>query len=483
MNNFLDPPIYPRRHFCDAQDSIEELIRNIQAPDALIAMEVGSCMSIVTQPLYDIRLPTGQVRPLSMNWAVIADSGERKSAVHAIVAKPIYEFDQRMKEKYDVQIEHYKAELDFWKSVLSGLKQKLVKLTREDACVKDLKEQMSEHAKAKPAKPRQRRIMRKLTNERAMMEALEGCGESIGFVSDEGQVLVKGGALERVGINNSLWDGAELVMDRSDGVQLHVKDPRMSISFMIQRLVFKQFLGKRGDELRGSGNWARYLIGDPRTTKGTRFISTVNPPYVHLSKFQFRMGELLEEYERRIELGKIERDILEFSEDAIRRWIEMSNEIEYMLRPSQYLHDIDDFASKVLEITSRLAGVMHVFSSQEGKISVDTLQRAFDIVGWHIDEFKRLFSPELAVSEVVINAMKVEDYLYRKVWQANYTYVLQNYAFNFGPIRTKAKFQPALDCLESLGRIQIGVGPRGERYINLHHGYFQAKQFPVLDNF
>lgn len=483
MINFLEPFPYPKRYYVDVQDSIEELIQNVQAPDALIAMEVGSCMSIVTQPLYDVRLPTGQVRPLSMNWAVIADSGERKSAVHAIVAKPIYEFDQKMKDKYDVQLEHYKAELDFWKSVLSGLKQRLVKLTREDACIKDIKERMLVHAKAKPVKPRPRRIMRKLTNERAMMEALEGCGESIGFVSDEGHVLVKGGALERVGINNSLWDGAELVMDRSEGVQLHVKDPRMSISFMIQRLIFKEFLGKRGDELRGSGNWARYLIGDPRTRKGTRFIFTVNPPYVHLPKLQARMRELLEEYERRIDLGKIERDILEFSEDAIRRWIELSNEIEFMLRPSQYLHDIDDFASKVLEITSRLAGVMHVFSSQEGKISVETLQRAFDIVGWHIDEFKRLFSPEFAVSEVVINAMKVEDYLYRYVWQANYASVLKNHALNFGPIRTKAKFQPALDCLESLGRIQIGVGVKGERYINLHQAYFHAKQFPVLQNF
>src|SRR3546814_10182349 len=77
--------------------------------------------------------------------------------------------------------------------------------------------------------------------------------------------------------------------------------------------------------------------------------------------------------------GKVERDPVEFSDDAKARWFAQASKTEWMLRPGDYLHDITDFGSKAMEIVARLAAVMHYFGGEQGKISLDTLERAISI--------------------------------------------------------------------------------------------------------
>jgi len=59
------------------------------------------------------------------------------------------------------------------------------------------------------------------TTPRAMMDSLEGNGESIAFKSDEGEIIIKGGVLKLTGVLNKLWDGTfMLTLDRSDEVNV-----------------------------------------------------------------------------------------------------------------------------------------------------------------------------------------------------------------------------------------------------------------------
>ena len=102
MNNFTPPRAYPIHAMYKAiRDAILEVRRNLQAPDALIASSFLTAMSIACQGDADVELPTGQVRPLSLDVLVIADSGERKTATDSIVCAPIYSHDEKMAQRHN----------------------------------------------------------------------------------------------------------------------------------------------------------------------------------------------------------------------------------------------------------------------------------------------------------------------------------------------------------------------------------------------
>ena len=67
MNFYSTPSPYPWDAFhLVSREAIEEVVRHVQAPVALIAMEFLANMSAATQGLYDVHLPTGQTCPTSL---------------------------------------------------------------------------------------------------------------------------------------------------------------------------------------------------------------------------------------------------------------------------------------------------------------------------------------------------------------------------------------------------------------------------------
>ncbi|MFV8624996.1 YfjI family protein [Ralstonia nicotianae] len=457
------------------KESVEEVIRHVQAPDALVAMEFLTNMSVSAQGLYDVRLPTGQIRPLSLNLLTVADSGERKTGVHDLVAEPLYEFDRARTRKYEADLAQYEHEISVWEHIDKGLRRRLTKLTRDGEPIDEVCRQMAERSASKPVKPRRRRIMRQNVSVRAIMEAIEGDGESVAFISDEGDVVIQGGALDQLGALNKAWDGAQmLTMDRSHGVSIVARNPRVTLSYQVQSAVLNDLLRRRGDVMRGSGHCARYLVAYPPSTQGTRIKYRLDGEFCHLPKFHKRLREVLDEWERRINAGATERTILEFAEDAIRRWVVLANELESSLGPDGPQHDIKDHISKALEITGRVAALLHVFSRQEGAISVDTLGRAVDIVAWHIGEFKRIFSPDHAVPQEHGDAEVLARHLWDRYARWNRWVVPKNGVLRNGPVRPVSRLDAALDCLIAAGAVWLTIGPKKERYINLNAAYFAA---------
>jgi hypothetical protein len=128
-----------------------------------------------------------------------------------------------------------------------------------------------------------------------------------------------------------------------------------------------------------------------------------------------------------------------------------------------------------MEVVGRIAALFHVFSKQEGRISVDTLNRAVSIVDWHLHEFKRLFSPEFAIPQEQADAQVLEEYFYTKLWNRNYSFTLKNAALKNGPIRPATRFNAALDFLIELERVWVNTGPKGAQYINLNPVYFGSR--------
>ena len=445
---------------------VREIYSKVQAPEALISMSVMAAVSLASQGLVDVRLPTGQIRPVSLNFMNIAESGERKTAVDGIVSAPIYAHDEARAVKYKEDLARYMREMKVWQAMDQVLQSKLKKAAHEDISVDEVKQQLEEHEKDKPIKPRLRRLVRQDMSERALIDALEGDGESVAHMSDEGETVLKGSAMATFGVRNRTWDGPKiLTLDRGQDVHIVARNPRLTMSVMVQPAVLQEYLRRHGALARGSGFWARTLVGFPPSTQGFRFVYWYNEQWIYLYGFHDWITGCLQEYDRRLDGGQIEREVLEFSPDAVARWIGLVNETEMMLRPFGYLSEIKDFASKAAEITGRIAALMHFFTKQKGQISLDSLERAISIVAWHVDEFKSLFGHQAGSAQIQSDAQTLEYYLKTHFYQGGSLTVPRNAVLRDGPIRPVARFNEVLDYLVARRKVWIGaVGRR--RFIN-----------------
>lgn len=366
------------------RDAAYEVRKNVQAPDALIGMALINGFSMACQGLIDVKLPTGQVCPVSQNTLVIANSGERKTTVHSLVLAPFREMDKQAVLAHSAKMEAYQVELEWWTTKNKGIRRAIANAESKGQSTSELDMKLVEHAKLKPKVPRLRYFLRQDITPKAIMEALQGDGESISINTDEGQILFQSTAMAHLGLLNRLWDSPEVLpLDRAGKENILVLNPRVSVSIMTQRDVLKAYLDKRGSVAKGSGHWARYLVGWPVSTKGFRWVQPNEATWEHLPIFHQRTRDLLEQYQAMVERGEIKREIVEFSEDAKARWFQLAAQTEQMLCEGGYLSDIDDFASKVTEILGRLAGAMHHFGGDGGLITLDTLERAFSIIRWH----------------------------------------------------------------------------------------------------
>lgn len=475
-SEFIPPP-YPLDAFLMlVRTTAWELQRNVQAPDALIGMGLIAGMATACQGLFDVKLPTGQCRPTSMNLIGIAESGERKSTVDALVFAPLYEHDCRKATAFQAELDSYQTERELWDAKAQGLRNRLAKAVSKGEATETIQAEMAQHAKLRPKKPRLRRFMRQNITPRAIMDTLHGDGESIAIATDEGQVMFKGETMVQLGLLNKAWDGAPmLTLDRADFDHVLVMNPRVTMSIMTQKSVLQAYLAKHGDIAKGSGHWARYLVGWPESMKGFRTVNTDELVWECLPAFQARMQELLETYDAVAGSGEVKRKVVEFSDDAKARWFDLARQTEWMLRPGDYLDDINDFASKIMELLGRLAAVFHCYNGEEGRVSLDTLERAFTVVQWHLEQYKRLFSSQFALAQDQVDAQAVFKYLRDSVWRGprSDTHVPRNHVRQYGPVRDRDRLNAALRILEAQHVVWIVVAARGkQRFIRLSDWHF-----------
>lgn len=475
--NMLPPPAnYPIEAFHAAvRDAIWEVLDQVQAPDALVAVSALTGMAISCQANVDVMLPSGLRRPSSLYMALIGQSGERKTTVDDLISAPIYAYDQKHAASDADMQAHYKASQRMWQATDNALQRKIDKSAQVAADLEQYRDELMEHERLEPKKPAPKRIIYQSITERPMLEALHGHGKSIAILSDEGEIVLKGGAMKKMGGMNKAWDGKQLSLDL---VEVHILaiDPRITISFMVQEEVFDEFLGKRGRIARGSGHLARYLIAWPASTVGFRKMKLGDHVWIHLPAFHQRITELLDQADFR-QANNQPRTLLQFCTEAKELWVESQDWIEKGQRPGGRFYGIKDFASKALELAGRVAAILHYFNRLEGEISRETLQRALTIIGWHLDEFNRLFGDTNCTPQIEEDVQYLGDYLHMRHWLRGEGQAYWNEVRTHCKLRDQLRFEAALRRLELQGVVKVemdytGSG-KGKRVIILSPFHFQ----------
>jgi hypothetical protein len=73
----------------------------------------------------DVKIPYGELRPLSNYFVSLAESSERKTSADDLALRPIRERQATLRQDYTVGMQIYRQELDTYTAVKLGLQQKL----------------------------------------------------------------------------------------------------------------------------------------------------------------------------------------------------------------------------------------------------------------------------------------------------------------------------------------------------------------------
>lgn len=114
------------------RDAAIEVQQNIKTPFPIIASSAFGSLSLAIQGLIDVRLPYGQVRPVSLFMITIADSGERKTTCDQLLMNPIREYEEMANQKADAAMAQYDADMMIWELKCKALSAKILKSEGRD---------------------------------------------------------------------------------------------------------------------------------------------------------------------------------------------------------------------------------------------------------------------------------------------------------------------------------------------------------------
>ena len=433
---------------CQSKPLLGEAVRqarqNFQAPYRLCLMGGLAALSSAAQSLADVVMPYGARVPISLSLVGIALSGERKSTVERRFMKEIKALDDNLEEEHNTNLADYKVKMLEWKGRKKKLEKQLGKSVGDEHELTSIREALRELLATEPTKPQRAKLVYEDISPMAMLNALNETGVGT-LVSSEGGIIVDGKSFDAVPHLNSLWSGDKVSVARVGKPSLNISDARLTVSIMLQPEIFKPHTGKKGEKVRGSGHWARYLVFNPESTQGTRLSMYQANSWEHLEAFDRRIREILNKARMARIVGDVEREEIRFSDEAAAAWYKWADRIEEAILPGKQFEHASDHASKLGENIARVAALLHYFEGDGGAISVETFNVALDICAECSDDFRKLFVP---LPEEIRDAVELDKRINR-IRDDGLRFIRRTYLHKRCPNaqRTGGRFFRALDVL------------------------------------
>lgn len=431
--------------------AVNEAENNIQAPSSLIYMSALSAIALAVQSVCDVQTPIGSVIPLSLMTLMLGDSGERKSSVLDKFLKTFRDIQQREGLANKSNLEKFNLEVEVWaakKKVLVGRIAKSI----DDMERNDLMEALQHHQSTKPTAPLEIKFVYEDSTSQALFKGLSDGYPYAGLVTSEGKEILGGRAFNDLPKQNSLWSGDDVTVDRVNAGRFVVSGARLTVAMMVQGGLFEDYLKRRGQEARASGLWARFIIVNPDSTRGTRFIESTVQSWNALDIFNKRVKAIAEEG---LSIYKLEqgRKVLTFSHEASHEWARFYNWVENQISSGGYFERAADHASKLVDNVSRVSALISYFENGDVAISKDCLLDAIDYCLRCSADFKQIF---VSATKEEREAETLMLWLLEK-FDNGITKVRISDVQKSGPYATrkKARLEMALDFLVVRRKIEV----------------------------
>jgi hypothetical protein len=383
-----------------------------QAPVAICGQSVLAAATLVAQGYADVKLPTGQVRPLSNYFATVGVTGERKSAVDMEATWPVRKREARLRELYGPAKLDYENAKDAW--------DKARKVAMDSAKGDQTKIRAAlDRLGPPPEEPLLPRLICGEPTIEGLVKVFAKGWPSLGLFSDEGGMFIGGhgmtpeAKLRTASTLSRLWDGSPIDRVRSGDGAAILPGRRLAMHLMVQPNVAALFLAD--GLLAEQGLLSRVLGSSPESTIGTRRWHEASADSdLAIKTYGKRLLDILEMplplvERKRNELAPME---ISLSTDARANWIAFHDHIEVQMGEGKPLWPIRGLANKLPEIVGRLAGVLalvdHIETTME--IGVTEIESGIALAEHYAAEALRLFAASQA-DAVLVQAQALSRWL------------------------------------------------------------------------
>jgi hypothetical protein len=392
------------------REAVIEYQRYGQQPLALVGCAALANLSLAAQGRANVARDPVLTGPISLNFLVVAESGERKTTVDKAFGAACRRWEEEKKQASQPELENFRSLIAIHESKLEGLKKGLAKAASlgNESAIFEAKICALEAERPKPPK-----IVR-LSYEDSTIEAIArdiAIGwPSASIWSDEGGIVVGGHSFSdekatyAFAMLNRLWDGNNIpARGRVANPTDEIRGRRMTVSLAMQGAVLNQLCGTSKGASRGTGFLARFLIAEPESTMGTRLYKKppLNMPAMEAFHSMIR-SQLVAGIMFIDERYEIDPPTLQFDAASAAAWVDYYNRVEQELRSDGEFEDVKDFASKSADNVARLAALFHLAEggAPDGRIGEGHVLGAVRVVGWHLGQAQRMthsqVSPEFA---------------------------------------------------------------------------------------
>lgn len=368
-----------------------------EACPAMVRTHLLSVLSSAVAPLYAIAPPNWTPIPIGVNTLCIADVGGSKSPVHECMIQPLKEHTRESFVRHNAaQIEASASSAEH-KFHLKLLKAEIARCLRKQEPTQELLATLAGLHRAAKAPPKHRPRLASNLDLESLLYQLDGEYEAIDFLTDEGEKLLGSSLMRHVSDLVDLIDGKPLEFRREKKKHLYASHPRGTFGLLAQSAAIAPYRPqcKRNEYNEHKavklGFFSRFLVCVAQPLPmGNQYAPTSGDDEA-LSDLHEALKELYDLHRDNQEAGGIAPIELAFAPDALGYWDELCR-ITNNLKFGQLAH-IADFVSKMLNLTARLAAVLHVWESQTHYVSISCLQRAWALVSWHATQYELVFVP------------------------------------------------------------------------------------------
>ncbi|WP_338353443.1 YfjI family protein [Thalassolituus oleivorans] len=446
----------------DLQALVKEIQQYYQAPVPMIATCALSILSSAGQALADVDIDGTLSKPLSLFTLIVAESGERKSEIDKVLSKPLHEWERQQLEDRADEIKAARASHKVWESAKRGIEKRIETLVSKDQDYSQAADKLAE-LEANPPQPVliPDLIMQDQTPE-GMAKALKRY-PSICLLSSEAAVVLGGhgmgkdSASRNQGMMNDLWSGQPIKITRAMAESFSLHGRRLSAGLAVQQSVLSAFA--KDGAARGIGFFARFLITQPDSTKGTRFYKAPSE-WRHLNAWRDRIHALLNTPLQIDSDGALQPELLQLAPDAKQLWIDGYNAIERELGQFGEFADVGDVASKSADNAARIAGLLHLYQhGLVGRVTAEEMRCGLALALWHLNESKRYFT-KAKTDEKTVLADRLEQWLVTYCAEQKTDHVPRAYVLQHCPIRALRKAAALDEMIKTLGSTRCRLDNR-----------------------
>ncbi|MGR8018616.1 DUF3987 domain-containing protein [Burkholderia cenocepacia] len=467
MSEFDDrqPAVVSREALSYPLNAFPPLVRDAIAEihaDSNIALEIlGAAalgaMSLVCQRTTDVRVQANDSPiPCGLFLLTIAEPDSGKSYATKFFNEAPQVFEAQISDRANNQNATLSGRLAAWKITEKKLSKELGRAEEGTEEFDKLSAKLIEHHRMMPVKLLHKQLIFSKATSAGVREMLLENDRAIGLIAPDAGSVVNGPAFGDMPLLSGLWSGED-VRDGLASGSPPLKEPRLTLSLMLQDSEFQKFMRRRRGDASGNGLLSRFL-----TARSSISITTENNfPKEKIHLFRDHLLRLLTDGS-----GKNEREVLDFSEQAQKYWKDYREDLTRQIGWEKWSAEKSYFGSRLPWQVARIAALFHRINGGSSEvISLDSVYGARKLCDWYLSKFDDVF-----VAKDLRDAQKIREWIVphhrKKFFESGDRFLSTVYStrtlLQFGPVRGADDLSRAVKMLMECGDvIEDRLGPKG----------------------